>query len=229
MSTYLQYLPAIFRQGDFLGKFLLAFEATLSGVDLNPADVPAGFVPNEGLALPKEIHDEVQASTKKKLVGLEQILDRIDLFFDPQQAPEDFLPWLAQWVATSLREDWDLQTKRDFLTNILSLYQKRGTRAGIEDVLRLSGELAYIDEPAGKPWPHYFEVILFSPQDPTELARRIRRVRAIVDREKPIHTYYGIQIKSPAILINNNPVTNPSFGPGIIVGSNTVLGSELTV
>jgi phage tail-like protein len=216
-STYLRYLPAVMR-GDFLGRFLLAFEAILSNGEL-------------GKASPEE----------QALPALEQLLDQVHTFFDPALAPESFLPWLSQWVATSLREDWPPERKRQFLGKIVQLYQMRGTLEGITEVLRLSGEDATVVEfdnplqskeaqefgPEPKP-PHLFGVILVvSEQDPALLARKVRDVCAIVDREKPAHTFYALLIKYPAMRINNDPKARPDAGPGIIVNRNTVLGTLL--
>src|SRR3954454_7287267 len=82
VSSYLQYLPAIFHQDPFIGRFLLAFEAVLSG---------PGYADQ---------------------AGLEQLIGDLPAYVDPQTTPEEFLPWLAGWVALSLRADWDADTKR---------------------------------------------------------------------------------------------------------------------
>lgn len=216
VSSYLAYLPAVLRQGPFLGRFLLAFEAVLSGL-------PADAYP-EGAGIDAD----------RALQGLEQILDGIDRFLDPLRTDPEFLPWLAQWVAVSLRDDWSEATRRDFLANIVPLYRERGTRAGIEKVLRLSGDDATVVDfgdglheeleerefgQEAKP-PHFFGVIVtVSERDPIELTRRTRRVRAIVDREKPAHTYYGLRILYPAMRINNDPVNNPGLGVGIMINN----------
>lgn len=210
LSTYLPYLshlPVVLRQGPFIGRFLLAFEAVLSG-------------------LPKEADPDGIASGE----GIEPILRGIDRIFDPWRTDPEFLPWLSQWVATSLREDWTEQTRRRFIGSIVPLYRKRGTREGIEAVLQLSGDEAEVldfsdgrDEAReremfgeGKKPPHFFGVIVtVKERDPMALARRTRRVRAIIDREKPAHTYYGLRILYPALQINNDPEAHPERGPGI--------------
>jgi phage tail-like protein len=219
VSSYLPYLPAVLRQSPFLGRFLLAFEAVLSGVDES------------------SIPEDPALERYRKLAGLERVLDGIDRFFDPARTDPEFLPWLAQWVATSLRDDWSEQTKRTFLASIVPLYRERGTRAGIEKVLHLSGDEAQVVDfhdglhedleathfgSLPKP-PHFFGVIVtVNERDPVELARRTRRVRAIVDREKPAHTYYGLRILYPAMRINNDK-SNTAFGPGITIDNTTPL------
>ncbi len=225
VSSYLQYLPAVLQQGDFLGKFLLAFEAVLSGVG-QPELLPEG---------------------QRTLLGLEQILDSFPELVDPQKEPTqegaEFLPWLSQWVATSLRDDWSTETKRKFISQIVSLYRKRGTRKGLEEVLALSGDKVRVVDfndgagdtkekqafPGEKP-PHFFGIILTVHQrDAVLLARTARRVRAIADREKPAHTVYALLIEYPTMRINNDPTRNPEYGPGIILGDEKnppVLGTK---
>lgn len=214
VSSYLQYLPAVLQQGGFLGKFLLAFEAVLSGLDKK--ELPSG---------------EQQA-----LLGLEQVLDSFPELFDPTreltQEGQEFLPWLAQWVATSLRDDWSLKTKREFISQIVPLYRMRGTRQGLQKVLEYSGELVRVidfndgagDTPEKKLFPgekpdHFFGIILtLNQRNAVELARRVRRVRAIANREKPAHTVYALRIEYPTMRINDDPSKYPQYGTGIIVG-----------
>lgn len=216
VSSYLQYLPAILREDDFLGRFLLAFEAVLSKGDASR--IPDGL-------------EHLRA-----LRGLEELVESVHRHFDPDagKAPPDFLPWLSQWVATSLRDDWSVETRRKFLGEIVALYRERGTRAGIEKVLKLSDEVATVidfheegDEAEarrkkaegafgkGPMPPHFFGVILqVKARDPTQLARRARRVRAIVDREKPAHTVYALRLEYPAMSIMNESTNDE---PGIII------------
>ena len=40
--------------------------------------------------------------------SIEETLDVIHQYFDPYEAPEKFLPWLASWSAMVLEEDWPL-------------------------------------------------------------------------------------------------------------------------
>lgn len=226
VTSYLPYLPAVLRQSPFLGRFLLAFEAVISR--------------NDAVA---ELQDP-NLARYRDLVGFAQLLDRIHEYFDPLNTDPEFLPWLAQWVATSIRDDWSETTRRNFVANIVPLYRERGTRAGIEKVLALSGDDATVvdfqdnlhkDLEAthfpGIPNPppaHFFGVILtVDDLNATKLARRARRVRAIVDREKPAHTYYALRIIYPAMRINNSPA-NAAFGPGIVINNAAplVLGSK---
>jgi phage tail P2-like protein len=213
VSTYAGYLPAIL-QRPFLQQFLLAFEAVLSG----GVDPPAN-----GAAAPPAR-------------GIEQIIAGISAYFDPVTSPAEFLPWLAQWAATSLRNDWSLATQRAFLGQVVPLYQERGTLAGLVKVLELSSDQATIEDltfSTGADMPaNYFQVtVAVQENDPDLLARKTREIRAIIDREKPAHTYYGLVIAYPSMRINDDPA-DPSLGPGILLGvwednGQTVVGTSV--
>lgn len=70
ISTYQQYLPAILQEQVFLGRFLLAFEKILSGLDETPT--------------------EGQIITSENVPGLEEILSGIHLYFDPEKHQRNF-------------------------------------------------------------------------------------------------------------------------------------------
>ncbi|NEO08388.1 phage tail protein, partial [Moorena sp. SIO3I8] len=114
-SNLLQYLPEIYQSKPFLGQFLLAFEKILLGPE----------------------KDGVNSSDKGSDKGLEQKIADIHTYFDPQQTPKEFLPWLASWVALSLRADLSLQQQRDFIANIVERYRFRGTKANLQALLDL--------------------------------------------------------------------------------------------
>lgn len=205
-SSYIAHLPAILQQGPFMERFLLAFEVILSG-GIAP---PPGGPPTP--------------------VGLEAALDNVHNLLMPDVAPEEFLPWLAQWVATSLRDDWDEATKRAFISKVGPLYRRRGTRSGLEDVLRIcAGDVQVIELDNDTRPAHYFSIILtVANRDPIQLARLTRMVRAIVDREKPAHTIYGLTIKYPAMRLNNDPAANPDLGKGLVLGADPKTDPERT-
>lgn len=199
-STYLQYLPAALQaqrvanangSGDpsvtpdpFLGRFLLAFERILSG-----------WAGTE--------HGSKEQTPRGLLLvrpGLEQLLSSIPRFFvpvasDPTQAvPLDFLPWLAGWVSVSLRGEWNEDQQRSFLQQAPSLYRQRGTLACMRKMLDIylpgASDVEEVDSP-----PHYFTVTFRAPSNvAADVQLYDRAIRAIVDQEKPAHTYYGLYI-----------------------------------
>ena len=194
-STYLNYLPAIFRQDDFAGRFLLAFEVILSG-------------------LSQEMRREV--GVESIVAGLEETLARIHTFFDPGATDPEFLPWLASWVALSLRADWEEATKRAFIREIIPLYKLRGTKAGLEAMLKIyTREPVTIYDDFAEP-AHYFQVKLtLSERDADRLRRKQQIARAIIDQEKPAHTFYALQIAVPTMRL-----------PATLGTEETLLGTE---
>lgn len=187
ISSYSQYLPTILQTDEFLGRFLLAFEHMLSGV-------------------PDAVKPPVAADTDRALAvgdrSIEATIDRLQDCFNPEAAPAEFLPWLAGWVALSLRDDWSEATQRQFIRRILSLYKIRGTRTALETMLKIylnneqeTVRIYEFDTPA-----YYFQVELeLSTPDLTNYRRKERVTRAIIELEKPAHTFYSLRILMPTM------------------------------
>ncbi len=74
--------------------------------------------------------------------ALREIIAGLAAYFDPTQAPSEFLGWLAGWVALNLRADLDEAQRRSFIANAVPLYRLRGTKAGLERFLYIYTGLA---------------------------------------------------------------------------------------
>jgi phage tail-like protein len=215
-STLLEHLPGIYQEDEFLGQFLLAFETIL----LRPVgDVSIPLLPGD--------------DTNKVYRGLEETIAGLASFFDPKVADEDFLPWLAGWVALSLRADLDVLRQRDFISRAVWLYRLRGTKQGLEEAVRIYTRLGpTIDEQLagfqiGKTStvgentrlssgaPHFFRArILLSTTNPEELSRQSQVVRDILDMEKPAHTNYVLEVDTPSLQIS----VQSTIGVNTLVG-----------
>jgi phage tail-like protein len=216
-SSYLQHLPEMFRGKDengdpvFLGDYLKIFEAMLSSRDDAPA--PGG----------------------KKIDGIEQRLEEFVEYLDPALTPvndpaaaildSEFLTYLATWVALVLDQNWDLKRKREWLRQIVPLYKRRGTKAGLTAYLNMFiGKQVLVTEPPGgfiiaenstvgvdtfiAGGPAYFFRVLFQYGFPGmepfafgEWVNRYKGTRAIVDLEKPAHTYYSLEARAPGFIV----------------------------
>ena len=208
--SYLDHLPVVFREGDgFLGRFLLAFEAVLDGADAA-----------SGVSEP----------------GLQREITALSDLFDPMTAPPDFLPWLAGWVALRLRADWDEATVRGFLREVVPLYRQRGTLAGLQRVLQiylrpldpdsLTRDVKIYDDFLDP--PHYFQVELtLHESDPEQIRLAQQVARAIIDQEKPAHTFYALKVLIPTMRLvsEHRHETDPDRPPLLILGQNTILGT----
>ena len=227
-SRYLDYLPAIFREhpegGDtrFIGRFLLAFEHVLTGV---------GDPDHAGL---EEKLDGISDGNGRRLLG------GVERYFDPgphapdeQRAPKEFLQWLSGWVALALRADLDELRQRDFIARSASLYRLRGTKQGLERMVRIYTRLrptveelaaryqvgvtsrVGADTPLGGGPPHFFRVrIHLATSNPKKIKHQVEVTRAIIEAEKPAHTYYELRWQTPELQI----------GVHSTVGVDTLLG-----
>ena len=74
--------------------------------------------------------------------NFERILAEVDRKFSASLAPaDDFLPWLAGWVAHLFDEEWDEDRRRRFLAEAMALYRWRGTAGGLKRYLELGLDL----------------------------------------------------------------------------------------
>jgi phage tail-like protein len=199
-SSYLDYLPGIYRETDFIGRFLKIFEKILTGID-------------DGVVFGHQ--------------GIEQLLDNIGDYFDAESAPSEFLEWLAGWVALEMPGDWPEEVKRNLIPEIVQLYKKRGTLEGLEAFLKIYagpgviidewlhpfqiGVTSTIDQSTaldGGP-PDYFKVTVVLPEPNVDLKiKKEKEVRAIIDREKPAHTYYDLEVIIPTMQIEVHSTIN---------------------
>jgi phage tail-like protein len=89
-------------------------------------------------------------------------LDCLADYLDPRLAPEDFVSWLADWVAFPVDETWTAEQRRELVAQAVQLHRWRGTKRGLAAHVRLltggdvdiadSGLCAWSDR-AGGPLP----------------------------------------------------------------------------
>jgi phage tail-like protein len=180
-GSYLKWLPALYQRDELMGRFLMLFESFWRPI--------------------------------------EQRIAHIDLYLDPRTAPKEFLPWLASWLGLVLDDQLDEAQRRTLIRAAASLYRQRGTRQGLIDYLQVLGESVRIIEhsadnmvlgPAGRLGPsvalgtenvpHTFTVIVQggapAPADGPAADERLRRIRMVIEAEKPAHTGYLLRYES---------------------------------
>lgn len=215
-STYLRHLPEIFRSPlpdgstPFLGEFLKVFEALLAGRE------DARAIGVDGI---------------EDLIGrFPEFIDAALAPVDDAAATaapfrSQFLDYLASWAALSLDQNWDLEKKRQWTRRIMPMYRRRGTRAGLQDYLDtfVGGDVVISEPPGGFTLAdpastilgvntflaggsaYYFRVginyAFTSPFDLTGWLNVQRGTRAIIDLEKPAHTYYTLDARTPGFVL----------------------------
>lgn len=246
-SSYINYLPAIYQDPDFigqenfLGEFLKIFEKLLSGRD-DPLS-------------------EQDFESLRAIRGIEQILDDIHDHFDLLYAPEEFIRWLSGWIAFINNEDWPEEKRRRLRAEIISLYRVRGTLDSLVRYLEIyttpsESATVEISEVAsliigdgveapllqvglntrvGSTYPYYFEVDIIIPNPADFISPdfdfKEREVLAIIDQEKPAYTYYDLRLQVGAMQISTSPELRGvhffNTGLGWLVGaSGVILRSE---
>ena len=182
---------------------------------------------------------------EEDIPGLEVLLDNIQYFSNPLTTPtplrdaatgdpgffdDDFIPFLASWVALAVRQSWSEVKKRRLIKSIVPIYKKRGTLEGIRTMLEIFVDVpVYIIEDHGfviaesstvsvDSWvgglaPHTFRVeIPYGFRDPGEapepfdfgLIRAITdTTREVLDLEKPAHTDYVAAYRFPGIVVGD--------------------------
>jgi len=201
-SRLMDYLPAVYHEVDaadsssehLLRHFLLAFEQILLGTE----------EPTHGKS----------AERSDRIEGLEHCVARLHTFFDPEETREDFLSWLGSWVALDLRSNLPLSRRRALLSNIVPLYQVRGTKRYLEELLRLYFEAPVVVDDNELPRfqigvhsslgrdtyveggaPFFFRVRLELSGTEREVENQTRIAREVIDLAKPAHTMYSLQVE----------------------------------
>lgn len=192
--------PGVFRLDRATHDFLLAFEKILLGrVDTFP-----------------------NAPTVQ---GLEQTLNDLARYFTPgtspaNGAPDEFLPWLSQWVALSLRTDiFDSNSedsngikyeaknnaiRRTFIAQMPELYRTRGTQESLTKLLEVftqGGASGVTIESPVEGKPHFFKVMLnletYKHSDSDTTPYKDSKAKKVFERTKEL-AHSVIRLEKPA-------------------------------
>jgi phage tail-like protein len=131
---YLRFLPAIFQgEGPVTQRI--------------PSRARDTALARWGSGLPEEaaVNVEVDEDPLRRFLFLFQhiqtrVTDRIDRMaelIDPLMCEPHFLPWLASWVGFELDESLPVHQQRELVRRAIRLYRNRGTRHGIEEMVRV--------------------------------------------------------------------------------------------
>ncbi|NBD22292.1 phage tail protein [Paenibacillus glycinis] len=166
------------------------------------------------------------------MTSSERQIDGIARWFDADSVGGDFLRWLASWLAIAYDEHWPEDKLRQLIHATPALYGKRGTRDGLEELIRLftgarpiiveqyrircaeDPEIAALLERLFGSEPYSFCVLL--KPDQIRTAGEYATVKRIVDAEKPAHTNGGVLHLQPCIYLDmhtyvgiNSELTEP--------------------
>ncbi|MDD4801897.1 MAG: phage tail protein [Syntrophomonas sp.] len=153
------------------------------------------------------------------LQEMEEKIDHLDRIFDPEVVSGTFLSWLAGWLGISADDKWSEDQLRCLLINAPSLYKKRGTRAGMEEIISVyTGEKPIIVEYFQYKYlqetieikqlmtqlygqdPYGFAVMV--KQDLVPSASQVSALQRIIDEEKPAFTDARLVVLQPWIYMD---------------------------
>lgn len=131
ISSYVDYLPSVLlsQENDssqFLGRMLLIFEKILTGT---PDKIPINHSTHE------QDKDGIPVDRAHEHDNFEKTIDELTQMFNPWKTDREFLKWLASWVALTLPEDFGEYQKRKVISDIVSIYRKRGLKEGLHAYL----------------------------------------------------------------------------------------------
>ncbi len=69
-------------------------------------------------------------------------LDSFPAYLDPWLTPDDFVPWLAEWLGISLDPAWPAGRRRAAIARAADLYRWRGTARGVAQAVELATGVA---------------------------------------------------------------------------------------
>jgi phage tail-like protein len=131
-------------------------------------------------------------------------LDNLAAYLDTRLAPEDFLHWLAGWVAAQLDPAWPLPLRRTVVARAVELHRWQGTGRGLVDRLWLClGVRADVLDGPGAAWsanpgtelpgaPAGTAVVRVWPDRPGEIDPD--QVRALVAAACPVHLSCAVEL-----------------------------------
>ena len=149
----------------------------------------------------------------------EHQIGRLEKFFDADVVSGDFLRWIGSWLAVAVDENWAEEKVRRLIKKAPRLYKKRGTREGIQEILKIyTGEKPFVIEQfqlrCGATEKYYEDLLnrLYG-TDPYEFCILIKpflvettdqrsTVKKIVDSEKPAYTRANVIMLEPWISLD---------------------------
>ncbi|MEU0523774.1 phage tail protein [Streptomyces niveus] len=134
-------------------------------------------------------------------------LDNVPAYLNHRTAPDDFLDWLASWVAVEPHEDSPTDHRRTAVRGAVARHARRGTLGGLAEAVRLeTGTEPEIVESGGTAWST-------SPNTPLPgsavpwVTIRVRaaegrpldrvRLEELIDTEVPAHVGFSLELLPP--------------------------------
>jgi phage tail-like protein len=147
------------------------------------------------------------------LEGLETVLDPIigtldalPVYFDPDLAPRDMLDLMAAWLGLTVDESWGNERVRDALRLAGRLGQQRGTKRGLELVLRISfpdlplrvedtGKVTWSADPDSPVESAANGFVVYCDETVDEVKQA--EIARVIEQAKPLHVRFRLRVRAP--------------------------------
>ncbi|MEL6343192.1 MAG: phage tail protein [Myxococcota bacterium] len=80
-------------------------------------------------------------------------IDQLPTLTDPLMADPKFLPWISSWVSFELDESLPMHQQRELVRRSIRLHRTRGTRAGVEEIIRVLTSAPVDVQERTRPYP----------------------------------------------------------------------------
>jgi phage tail-like protein len=152
---------------------------------------------------------------------MEEMIDHIARCFDADAATGDLLKWLSTWLGIAVDDRWTEDQTRTLLKRAPELYQKRGTREGLQELIEIfTGEKPYLVEFFQYKYliekaeirrtmehlygldPYRFCVLVKPDAVPDERRRAV--LQKLIDEERPAFTEAQLIVLEPHLHIGSH-------------------------
>jgi phage tail-like protein len=147
---YLRYLPGIF-QGD--GAVSAQEQTTGRDTALQKAGLATADVHTRDMDLSEDPLRRFMFVFQHVMTSVVDRIDSIADLTDPLRTDPKFIPWLASWVGFELDESLPIHQQRELVRRAIRLFRMRGTRAGIEEMVRVLTSAGVRIEECARPNP----------------------------------------------------------------------------
>ena len=151
VRSYLRFLPAVFRGG------ISASMDSATAPAIERTQTP--WVGEEAAAPGADSNEEVERLRNFLLLFqhivttvVEQVEDMPSLTH-PLWADQKFLTWIASWVSFTLDEAIPLHQQRELIRRAIRLYRNRGTKEGMEEMVRVLTSAPVVVKERQRPTP----------------------------------------------------------------------------
>jgi phage tail-like protein len=157
-----------------------------------------------GIYQEDELAAALSAAFDEVLAPIVSTIDNLPSYLDPALTPDDFLDWLAGWVAVEPDETWPLERRRALVALASHLHQMRGTSGALAMQLRLlvagevevtdSGGASWSSKPGSKPPGDASYQVTVHIKPAKKATIDALRVNALVAAAKPAHVSHVVEI-----------------------------------